>query len=314
MRVVFLGTPEIAVPPLRKLLNHSYKICGVITQPDRPSGRGQKLQHGAVKSFALENGLPLFQPGRIRGEEYRSIFEELSPDYIVSAAYGQILPGWILRSARKVPINIHFSLLPRYRGAAPVARAILNGDSNTGVTTMVMEEGLDSGPILLQQEFPILMDATAGELALSLSEIGAELIIRTIEGIQNGAIRPVAQNSDQVSWAPRVTKEESLIPWNSNALEIHNRIRAMNPWPAAHTTFRGERLNIWRSHAAILTIVSHDTPGTFLGLSDSGMRVQCGEGTVLELMELQLPGKRRVTGREFASGARIKPGDVLFQV
>jgi methionyl-tRNA formyltransferase len=312
MRVVFLGTPEIAVPPLRKLLDQSYEVCGVFTQPDRPSGRGQKLQPSAVKSFANEKGLPIFQPEKIRREENKPIFDALQPDYIIVAAYGQILPDWILRASRQVPINIHFSLLPLYRGAAPVARAILSGDAVTGVTTMVMQEALDSGPILMQREVSIPLAMTTGELTRTLSEIGAELLIQTIEGLQTHAIKPVPQNDAQVSWAPRITKEESQISWSRDALGTHNLIRAMNPWPAAHAIFRGERLNIWHSLPAGSDMVSHGVPGTYLGLSDVGMKVQCGEGTVLELLEIQMPAKRRVSGREFANGTRIRPGEVIF--
>jgi methionyl-tRNA formyltransferase len=312
MRVVFLGTPTFAVPAFRMLLKNAYDICGVFTQPDRPSGRGQKLQSGPVKILALEHGIPVFQPARIRNEEYRSIFEELRPDFIVVVAYGQILPGWLLRSARIAPINIHGSLLPRYRGAAPIAWAIINGEKSTGVTTMMMEEGLDSGPILMQREVPIPMDKTAGELTEALSVVGAELLISTLEEMQKGEVNPIAQDASQVCWAPIIKKEMSRISWQKRAHEVHNQIRGMNPWPVAGANYRGGSLRIWRS---VLTDQSDDSakmPGTLLGHTEKGILIQCGEGTILEVLEVQMPAKAKVTGREFANGARAHTGELIF--
>jgi methionyl-tRNA formyltransferase len=312
MRVVFLGTPTFAVPSLRMLLEHSCEICGVFTQPDRPSGRGQKLQPGPVKVLARERGIPVFQPEKIRNEENRSILEKLQPDFVVAVAYGQIIPGWLLQSARRAPINVHASLLPRYRGAAPIPWAILNGDTVTGITTMLMHETLDSGPILLQQEVPIPLAKTSGELSTELSVIGANLLIRTLDGLQNNTIIPTAQDESRISWAPRITKEMAPISWEKRALDIHNRIRAMNPWPVAYTAFRDERLRILRSLPASGIFVSSAVPGTFLGLSHDGICVQCGEGTVLDLLEVQKPAKGRASGRDFASGARLHVGELIF--
>jgi methionyl-tRNA formyltransferase len=312
MRVVFLGTPIFAVPAFRVLLDHSYEICGVFTQPDRPSGRGQKLQPSPVKALAQAHGIPVFQPDGIRKEENRAILEELRPDFIVVAAYGQILPEWLLRSPRLAPVNIHASLLPRYRGAAPIPWAILNGDSITGVTTMVILEKLDSGPILLQQEVPIPPTKTAGELAADLSMIGANLLIPTLDGLRNNTLKPKLQDESQVTWAPRITKEMARISWERCALDIHNQIRAMNPWPVALTAFRDKLLHIWRSMPADQSTGSAPKPGTFLGVSTNGIRVQCGESSVLELLEVQLPAKDRVSGREFAIGARLHAGELLF--
>ena len=313
MRVVFLGTPQFAVPAFRMLLEHSYEICGVFTQPDKPSGRGQRMQPGPVKALAQERGIPVFQPVRIRNEENRQIIEGLQPDFIVVAAYGQILPGWMLRAARIAPVNIHASMLPRYRGAAPVAWPIIHGDTATGVTTMLMHEALDAGAILLQQEVPIAIHTTTGELTAELSEIGAKLLIRTLEGLQKDTIRPVPQDDNGVSWAPRITKEMAEISWHKRALDIHNQIRGMNPWPVACAGFRKAHLRIWRSLPAAGSTVSGMAPGTFLGPSRAGIYVQCGEGTVLEVLEVQLPAKGKVTGREFANGARLSPGEMIFQ-
>jgi methionyl-tRNA formyltransferase len=311
MRIVFLGTPEFAVPALRVLLEHGYDVCAVFTQPDRPSGRGQKLHPSPVKALAQSKGIPVFQPERIRNEENRPILEGLRPDFIVVAAYGQILPEWLLQSARIAPVNIHGSLLPRYRGAAPIPWAILNGDRSTGVTTMVIFEKLDSGPILLQQEIPISLTVTTGELMREISTAGATLLKRTLDGLEKHTITPIQQDESLVTWAPRLTKEMAQISWKNPALRNHNQVRAMNPWPVAHTVFQGEHLRIWRSLPEEHQSDSNVSPGTFLGYSGDAIRVQCGEGTVLNLLEVQLPAKTKVTGREFASGARLHPGQLL---
>ncbi len=312
MRVVFLGTPTFAVPSLQMLLDHSYDIHAVFTQPDRPSGRGQKLQLSPVKALAKARGIPVFQPEKIRDEENRSIFEEIRPDFIIVVAYGQIMPAWLLQSACLAPVNVHASLLPRYRGAAPIPWAILNGDAVTGITTMLMQEKLDSGPILLQKEVPIPATMTAGELSAELSAVGASLLIQTLDGLRHNAIGQVAQDERLVSWAPRITKEMAKISWDKRASDIHNQIRAMNPWPIGYTVFQGEQLRVWRSLPADKICDSPAVPGTFLGLSHDGIRVQCGEVSVLELLEVQRPAKGRICGREFASGARLHPGKSVF--
>ncbi|MDM7997746.1 MAG: methionyl-tRNA formyltransferase [Acidobacteriota bacterium] len=312
MRIVFLGTPAFAVPAFQILLKHSHEICAVFTQPDRPSGRGQKLQPSPIKLLALEHGIPVFQPTRIRNEENRELFENLRPDFIVVAAYGQILPGWLLKTARVAPVNVHASLLPRYRGAAPIAWAVLNGDSVTGVTIMLMAEGLDSGAICLQQEIPISPNQTAGELAVEVAEIGAHLLIRALDGLEKGSIHPIPQDESRACWAPRIVKEQASIAWTNPAKTIHNQIRGLNPWPIAHTGFRKEQVRIWRSLPANRQTTASDPCGSFLGTSKDGIYIQCGEGTVLEILEVQLPGKSRVSGRAFANGARLNPGELIF--
>jgi len=312
MRTVFLGTPTFAVPAFQALLRHSYEICAVFSQPDRPAGRGQKLQPGPIKLLAQEHGIPVFQQARICTEENRALFESLKPDFIVVAAYGQILPGWLLNTARIAPVNVHASLLPRYRGAAPIAWAVLNGDSTTGVTIMRMAEGLDSGAILLQQEIPISPNQTAGELAVEIAEIGAHLLIRALDGLKKGSIQPIPQDESRVCWAPRIVKEQASISWNNPARTIHNQIRGLNPWPVAHTGFRSEQVRIWRSLLPDRQTATSDPCGTFLGLSRDGIFIQCGEGTVLEILEVQRPGKSRVSGRAFANGARLNTGEVIF--
>lgn len=312
MRVLFLGTPLFAVPSFRKLLENSYEICGVFTQPDKPSGRGKKLQAGPVKLLATEKSIPVFQPSRLRNEENRRIVEDLRPDFIVVAAYGQILPGWMLRAARIAPVNVHASLLPRYRGAAPVAWPIINGENSTGVTIMLVHEELDAGAILLQREVPISINTTTGELTDRLSEVGAQLLIETLEGLQNGTVQPVPQDIGSVTWAPRITKEMAEISWLKPAIDVHNQVRGMNPWPVAFARFRDENLRIWRSMPVERTTESEHAPGTLMGHSKNGIYVQCGKGTALELLEVQLSAKNRITGREFANGARLPTGKVIF--
>ena len=303
MRVLFLGTPELAAVSLRALLDNHYDVCGVFTQPDRPSGRGQRLQISPVKALAESCGIPVFQPEKLRVEENRAIVENLDPDIIVTAAYGQIVPGWMLRLSRLFPVNVHASLLPRWRGAAPVAHAILNGDAVSGVTTMVMEETLDSGGILLREEVPVSIETTTGELTETLAEVGASLLLQTLEGLQSGSLEPEPQDDALVTWAPRITKADSIISWEQPAMEIHNRIRALNPWPCAVADFRGEKICLWRSLPA--EGAENVSPGTLLAVTDNALRVACGDGTAIDIYEMQRPGKKRVTGREFASGARI---------
>lgn len=312
MRVVFLGTPEIAVPPLQYLLNHSYDVVAVFTQPDRPSGRGHKLKPCPVKVFAETNGIPVLQPEKIIGEENRKIINDLHPDFLVVAAFGQILPSWFLEAARLAPLNIHFSLLPKYRGAAPIAHSILNGDSIAGVTIMIMQEALDAGPILTQRDVPVSDTVTRGDLEIELSAIGAELLIETMGRYLAGSIQPVPQDESQVSWAPAISKNSARIEWGENARRIHNRVRAMNPWPGAYTFFREEQVRIWCSKVETDDFDSGGVSGTFLGISKRGIRVLCGEGSVLEITELQKPSRKRISGREFATGAHLSPNDPIF--
>ena len=313
MRIVFLGTPNFAVPALQSLIDHSYDIRGVFTQPDKPSGRGHRLQASPVKVLALEKGIPVFQPDKIRAEENRSTVEKMQPDFIVVAAYGQILPLWLLQCANLMAVNIHASLLPKYRGAAPIARAIINGDSVTGISTMKVEESLDAGAILMQQQVAIPLTMTTGELTDELSKVGAGLLLKTLDGLAQGSLKPLAQEESRVSWAPRITKEMAPISWEKSALELHNQVRAMNPWPGASTMFNSEMMRIWRSMPMGAAGRPAAIPGSLLELTADGMRIQCGEGTILEILEVQKPSKGRISGREFAVGARLRIGDRIFK-
>ena len=312
MRVVFLGTPSFAVPALRALLDRSYEVCCVVTQPDRPAGRGNRLRAGPVKILAEKNGIPVHQPERLRDEAHRALFEALGPDFVVTAAYGQILPVWLLNSARIAPVNVHASLLPRYRGASPIARAILEGETTTGITTLWMSEGIDAGPILMQRAVPIPVEATLGELTEELAVVGAALLLETTEALRRGEIRPAPQDGRLATWAPRVTKDDARVSWERPAAEIHNRIRALNPWPVATTPFNEQPLRLWRSRLPEDAAGAGTEPGTLLSVTKNALVVQCGGATALEILEVQLPAKGRVSGREFANGARLQAGQRLF--
>jgi methionyl-tRNA formyltransferase len=311
MRVLFLGTPDFAVPSLRALISSIYEISAVFTQPDRPSGRGHHLQAPPIKEVARQAGIPIYQPARIRDEANRALVETFHPDFIVVVAYGQILPAWLLAIPRFGAINVHGSLLPRYRGAAPVVWSILNGDRTTGITTMLMDEQLDTGPILLQRELHVPQTATAGELATELANLGADLLISTLDGVAAGTIPPIAQDDSLATYAPRIKKEMAQIDWNRAAPELYNLVRAMNPWPFAHSWIQNRQVQIFR--AAVDAGASHDSaPGTFLGVTGEGMKVACGAQTVLEVLELQMESRKRVVGRDFAAGARLKAPMPLF--
>jgi methionyl-tRNA formyltransferase len=312
MRIVFLGTPEFAVPSLRALRQSSYEVCAVFTQPDRPGGRGQKPLAPAIKAYALREGIPVYQPEKIRGPENRPLIESLCPDFIVVVAYGQILPPWLLRLPANGCVNVHGSLLPRYRGAAPVAWAILNGEARTGITTMLMDEHLDTGPILETREVEVSSTITAGELAAVLAETGAHLLIQTLDGLLSGDLKPTPQDDSQASFAPRVTKEMAPIAWEKDAGRIHDQIRGLNPWPLACSESHGQRIQITRSLPPDGSAETAQQPGTFWGTTERGMRLVCGGGSILEILEVQPAGKKRITGRDFANGARLKRGQQLF--
>ncbi len=308
MRAVFLGTPEFALPSLEALLVSSCEVCAVFTQPDRLAGRSQKPAIPAVKKLALAAGIPVFQPEKIRSLENQSILEAMQPDFVVVAAYGQILPPWLLRLPRWGCINVHASLLPCYRGAAPVARAILNGDVQTGVTTMLMDETLDTGPILLAKRVEISPTSTTGELTAVLARVGGGLLLPTLTGLCRGLLKPAAQDNRLATYAPLITKEQAVVDWHHSAASIHNQVRALNPWPLATTEFLGRRVQIIRSAPPDDSVSPEHHPGTFLEYTGAGIRVSCGRGSVLEILELQPAGKKRMTGRDFANGVRLMPG------
>ena len=306
-----MGTPAFAVPTLERLLLDRHQVAAVFTQPDKPAGRGKTLKAPAVKAFALQHGIPVHQPVRIKtNEEVRAVFESASPDACVVAAYGKILPKWMLAIPRLGCINVHASLLPRYRGAAPINWAIANGERETGITIMQMDEGMDTGPILAKLAIEIGDDETAVELSARLAVLGADLLGQTLPRIESGEIQAVAQSEAEATYAPMLKREDGLMDWRLQARELANRVRAFQPWPGAYTDFRGKRLIVWQAKESTQQTASENLkPGTILSIDDSEIIIACAGSTALRIQQAQIEGKRRMTGRELANGARLKPGD-----
>jgi len=303
LRIAFAGTPQFALPALQALLKSRHQVVGVLTQPDRPAGRGQQMRASPVKLLALDAQLPLAQPSSLKTEESRAELTQWAADVLVVVAYGLILPPPVLALPRLGCVNIHGSLLPRWRGAAPIQRAILAGDAETGVTIMQLDAGLDTGPMLLERVRPIGSQDTAGDLHDALSELGAAALLEALDGLAAGTLKPRAQPADGVSYAPKIEKSEAPIDWSVSAIHLDRKIRAFNPWPVAETRFAGESLRVLQARIAE-PIGAHDAPGTLLGIADDGLRVACGEG-VLAVRELQRAGKRPVSARDFANAVRL---------
>jgi len=295
VRILFAGTPEFAVPPLKALLKSSHEICGVYTQPDRPAGRGRKMTPSPVKSVALEEELPVFQPESLKSEESQAKLRELRPDLMVVVAYGLILPKAVIDIPPLGCINIHASLLPRWRGAAPIQRAILAGDSETGVTIMFIEPRLDAGPMLLKKHCAISRGKSSGELHDQLAALGAEALLETLPALENGTAHAEIQDETQVTHAAKLSKEEALLDWTQPATRLERQVAAFNPWPVAETRFQGQTLRIWRAEA--LEGNTGLTPGSVLPGKDT-IDVATGQG-ILRLLELQLPGAKRIGARDF---------------
>jgi methionyl-tRNA formyltransferase len=304
---VFCGTPQFAVPTLEKLVDAGFRVQLVVTQPDRPKGRGLELVQSPVKQAALKLNLPISQPERIKtNDEFRAQLTALKPDAIIVVGYGRIIPQWMLDLPSLGNINLHASLLPKYRGAAPIQWAIANGETVTGVTTMRIDAGLDTGDILLQQQLPIAPDDTAETLAPRLASIGADLMVETLRGLRAGTIHPRPQDDSQASLAPILKKEDGLVDFSRSAEEIFNRIRGFQPWPGAHTKFRGKSLQIIKARP-----VSEALPPAELQTRVDRLLVGCGQKTSLEFLELQLEGKKRTSAADFVRGYRPQPGEKL---
>ena len=304
MRVVFMGTPEFAVPSLKALLDAGYGVVGVFTQPDRPVGRGHKLAACPVKKLAVERGVAVYQFERLRNEEGLACLRALAPDIVVTAAFGQILSQALLDVPKMGTVNVHASLLPAYRGAAPINWCILNGETRTGVTTMLTDAGVDTGAMLLRRETDIGEVETAAELSVRLSQLGAELLIETLKGYIAGEIAPIPQDERLASRQPMLKKEMGLIDWTRSAKEIACQARGLDPWPSAYTDYAGGTLKIYRARPA----VGEGEPGTVLRSSaKEGLFVACGEGA-LEVLEMQAPGGKRMSARAYLAGKKIEPG------
>ena len=311
MRLVFMGTPDFALPSLQALYDAGHEIVGVFTQPDRPAGRGKKVTASPVKLLAERLQLPVFQPDRLKTPANVELLKELAPECIVVVAYGQILSKEILDIPRYGCINVHASLLPAYRGAAPIHWAVINGETKTGVTTMLMDEGLDTGDILLSAEYEISSTATTGEVHDALAVLGAQILLETLNGLKHGTITPRKQPQN-FTYAPLLKREHERLDWNWSAWVIHNRIRGLNPWPGAFTTYRGEQIKIWQSkiieNESVSDSANEFKPGQIIAFTSNGLEVMTGEGR-LEISLLQPAGKKKMSAVDFINGRRVKIGD-----
>ena len=308
MNIVFMGTPEFALPTLRKIYNSSHSIISVVTQPDRPKGRGQIKVASPIKNFAIENNIPLLQPENVNAENFIQFLLEKRPDYIIVVAFGQILREALLKVPKQFCINLHSSLLPKYRGAAPINRAIINGDVRSGVTTMIMDKGMDTGDILLIRETPIEKYDDAKSLHDKLAGQGGKLVLETLARLEKNNLLPTPQDSDLASYAPKLKKEESLIDWKMPANNILNKIRGLTPWPGTYTLFNGKRLCILKSE--VVKGEPSDRPSYIERITDSGIEVGTGKNR-LKITELKPEGKKAMPVKSFLSGYKINPGDKL---
>ncbi|MFI5113869.1 MAG: methionyl-tRNA formyltransferase [Terriglobales bacterium] len=311
MILVFCGTPRFAVPTLEKLVEAGHSVPLVVTQPDRPRGRGMELAISPVKAAALRLALPVLQPDTIKNnEDFKSQLTALAPDAIIVVGYGRIIPQWMIDLPRFGNLNLHASLLPKYRGAAPIQWAIASGESVTGATTMRIDAGLDTGDILQQRELLIGPEDTAETLAPKLAAMGAGLMIETLQGLPSGQVRPAPQDHSRATLAPILRKEDGRIDFHRTATEIFNRLRGFQPWPGAYTLFKGRNLQVhW---ARPLDSTARLAPGE-LAVQGTRLVAGCGQGTALELIEIQIEGKRRMSAPDFINGYRPQPGEQLGQ-
>jgi len=310
VRIVFFGSPELALPSLKKLIERGHKVELIITQPDKPSGRGKKLMPCPVKKAALDLNIPCYQPLKIKKDEIAlEKIKEIQPDLNVVVAYGQIIPSSIIYLPRYHSLNVHFSLLPKYRGASPVQWALLNGEEKTGITIFELNEKMDEGDILTQKEIEILPEENAGELESRLAPIGADFLIETIARI--GKISPHKQDHSRATYAHKLSKEDGKIDWTKNSLQIERQIRAFTPWPSAFAFLHGRRMIIHKGKKIEDQSSPSLNPGEILGIEKQGIEVCCGERSVYLIQSLQPEGKKMMDAYAFCLGARIKPGDIF---
>jgi methionyl-tRNA formyltransferase len=311
LRLVFLGTPRFAVPTLEKLVDAGHDVCAVYTQPDRPKGRGQQTAISPVKEAALRLELPVHQPERVRRPEVVQQLAGFGTDVMVVVGYGQIIPQSVIDLPRHGIINVHASLLPKYRGAAPIQWAVANGETRTGVTTMRIDAGLDTGDMLLKAETEIGPEENAIELGERLAVIGADLLLQTIEMIESDTIRPEKQNPAEATLAPILKKEDGQVDWNLTAREIYNRSRGLLPWPGTYTTFRGQLLHLWKVKPA--NDIGTGIPGS-ISVRNRKLLIYCGNNSALELLEVQLEGRKRIPADAFRNGQHPTDGEILGEI
>ncbi|MFV9509933.1 methionyl-tRNA formyltransferase [Tepidibacillus sp. LV47] len=308
MRIVFMGTPDFAVPSLQSLVDHGYEVVGVVTQPDRPKGRKQVLTPSPVKELAIKLGLEVYQPERIKREEAIEHILNWQPELIVTAAYGQIIPEPLLFTPKYKAINVHASLLPKYRGAAPIHHSIIQGEKETGITIMYMVKEMDAGDILSQVKVAIEPDDTVGTLHDKLSQVGKDLLIETIKKIEEGTIHPIPQDHHLATYAPMIKREDERIDWNKTSMQIYNQIRGLNPWPVAFTTLKGKILKVW--WAEPFPYHHEEEPGTVLRVTKDQLLVATKDGA-MELKEIQPAGKKKMDIISFLQGAQIREGEKI---
>lgn len=305
LRIVFFGTPTFAVPTLEGLLRSRHPVVGVVTQPDRPRGRGQVVRSSPIKALALVHDVPVWQPDKLKDDAFLALARSVEPDLGVVAAYGKLLPDVLLTIPRLGLINVHASLLPRYRGASPIQRAVLAGDAETGVTIMRVVSALDAGASLAQRRHPIGPEDTSGDVEQALATLGASLLCETVDRLAAGAVEEAAQDDTQATYAPRLRKDEGLIDWSRPALAVHNHVRAMQPWPGAFSFLHGQRLMMRRTRPAAPTDAA---PGTIVEADRDVLRVATGDNSSLHLLEVQPEGRRAMAARDFLAGRRLEVG------
>ncbi len=311
MRIVFMGTPDFSVSTLKSLVSSGHEIVSVVTKPDKPKGRGKKVQMSAVKEYALECGLEVLQPIKVREEDFVSLIKSMNLDLIVVVAFGQIIPKEILDSPKYGCVNVHASLLPKYRGAGPIQRAILNGDKLTGITTMLMDEGLDTGDMLLKKEVKILESDTGGSLFEKLADVSGDLLLETIKGLENSSIVRQKQDEEFVSYAPMLSKSDGIIDFNNSPRTVFNKVRALNPWPSAYTFINGKMMKLWMVEA--IDNESINSPFEVIAVEKDYFSISCVNGYV-KVYELQLQNKKRMPASEFLKGYKLKVGDKFTKV
>ena len=313
-RIIFMGTPEFAVPSLKVLLDRGENVVCVVTQPDRPKGRGRKIMPPPVKELALQASIPVLQPESVKGNSFLEELRQYNPDIIVLTAYGKILPASIINLPPFGIINVHGSLLPKYRGAAPIQWALVNGETETGVTIMQMDKGMDTGDILLQEKLSISTDDTAGSLAVKMAELGGKTLGKALDLLRTDKLRPVKQNAGYASIAPLLKKEDGQVNWSHSAAAISNRIRGLDPWPTAYTTLSNKRLRLFSPEVADRTLClcqnTITVPGTVCRADRNGLLITTGDGCLL-IKEIQVEGSKRMSVDAYLSGRSIQSGTLL---